>query len=137
MDGAIKIFDVKKGKSILETQSGSSARVGALSWNNNLLSWSSDDNSITNRDVRCPQGASDFIFRGHSAEVCGLKWSHDGSYLASGGNDNRLFVWSLKKRAEVARLTGHTAAIKALAWSPHQRNVLASGGGTSDKTIKF
>lgn len=31
---------------------------------------------------------------GHRQEVCGLKWSPDGQYLASGGNDNRLHVWS-------------------------------------------
>lgn len=30
---------------------------------------------------------------GHEQEVCGLKWSPDGKYLASGGNDNRLLIW--------------------------------------------
>lgn len=29
----------------------------------------------------------------HSQEVCGLQWSPDGRYLASGGNDNLLCVW--------------------------------------------
>lgn len=29
----------------------------------------------------------------HSQEVCGLKWSPDGKYLASGGNDNLLLIW--------------------------------------------
>ena len=31
----------------------------------------------------------------------------------------------------------HKAAVKALAWSPHQNGVLASGGGTADRTIRF
>lgn len=31
----------------------------------------------------------------------------------------------------------HTAAVKAIAWSPHQHNLLVSGGGTADRTIKF
>lgn len=31
----------------------------------------------------------------------------------------------------------HQAAVKALAWSPHQYNLLASGGGTADKCIRF
>ena len=35
------------------------------------------------------------------------------------------------KRAE------HQAAVKALAWCPYQRNVLATGGGTADRTIKM
>lgn len=29
----------------------------------------------------------------------------------------------------------HTAAVKALAFNPHQRGVLLSGGGNNDKTI--
>jgi WD40 repeat protein len=29
------------------------------------------------------------------------------------------------------------AAVKGLAWSPHNHGVLASGGGSADKTIKF
>lgn len=31
----------------------------------------------------------------------------------------------------------HTAAVKALAWDPHVSGVLASGGGTQDKHIRF
>ena len=29
----------------------------------------------------------------HKQEVCGLKWSFDERMLASGGNDNKLYVW--------------------------------------------
>ena len=32
--------------------------------------------------------------RAHSQEVCGLAWSGDGRYLASGGNDNVLNIWT-------------------------------------------
>ena len=35
------------------------------------------------------------------------------------------------------RLDAHQAAVKALAWCPWQKNLLASGGGTADRTIKF
>ena len=31
----------------------------------------------------------------------------------------------------------HKAAVKALAWCPWQRHLLASGGGSRDQTIKF
>jgi len=34
-------------------------------------------------------------------------------------------------------LLGHKAAVKALAWCPWQRNLLATGGGTNDQTMRF
>lgn len=35
------------------------------------------------------------------------------------------------------RFQQHTAAVKALAWCPHKSGLLASGGGTADKCIRF
>ena len=35
------------------------------------------------------------------------------------------------------RLDAHQAAVKALAWCPWQKNLLASGGGTADRMIRF
>lgn len=77
------------------------------------------------------------ILEGHSQEVCGLKWSFDNNMLASGGNDNKLLVWSTKSPHPICKFTSHCAAVKGIAWSPHNHGVLASGGGTADKTIKF
>lgn len=34
-------------------------------------------------------------------------------------------------------LSAHQAAVKALAWCPWQANLLASGGGTADRRIRF
>ncbi|KAI5890007.1 WD40 repeat-like protein [Schizophyllum commune H4-8] len=31
----------------------------------------------------------------------------------------------------------HTAAVKALAWDPHERGILASGGGSNDQSIRW
>lgn len=81
----------------------------------------------------------------HSQEVCGLAWSPDGTYLASGANDNTLCITeganmhTINGSGSAPRhvLTDHQAAVKALAWSPHERNLLASGGGTADRCIKF
>ncbi len=73
-------------------------------------------------------------------QVCGLKWSPDNQYLASGGNDNRLLVWSqnvASHEGPVLAYDDHLAAVKAIAWSPHQHGLLASGGGTADRCIRF
>jgi cell division cycle 20, cofactor of APC complex len=74
--------------------------------------------------------------RGHEQEVCGLKWSPNGTQLASGGNDNLLCIWSAGFQQQ-HRLAAHQAAVKALAWCPWQSNLLASGGGTADRCIRF
>ena len=74
---------------------------------------------------------------GHQQEICGLKWSCDGSQLASGGNDNMLMIWDVGYRTPRFTFNDHKAAVKALAWCPWQKNLLASGGGTADKTMKF
>ena len=54
------------------------------------------------------------------SQVCGLKWSPDHQHLASGGNDNKLLVWNLSSVSPLQQYTEHTAAVKAIAWSPHQ-----------------
>lgn len=75
--------------------------------------------------------------RGHEQEICGLAWSPSGEQLASGGNDNLLHIWSGDNPRPMHRLTAHQAAVKALAWCPFQSNLLASGGGTADRCIRF
>jgi cell division cycle 20-like protein 1 (cofactor of APC complex) len=59
-----------------------------------------------------------------------LKWSPDHQFLASGGNDNQLLVWSLRKNEPYQTYTEHLAAVKALAWSPHHHGLLVSGGAS-------
>jgi cell division cycle 20-like protein 1 (cofactor of APC complex) len=45
-------------------------------------------------------------------------------------------VWSAGGNI-VNKFTDHKAAVKALAWSPHQHGLLATGGGTADRMIKM
>ncbi|KAL4249586.1 WD repeat CDC20/Fizzy family protein [Abortiporus biennis] len=93
--------------------------------------------------------------------------SYQSALLASGGNDNKVCIWDLRgakrpglhgmmpartpaasssagtagvddgSEALVWKFHEHTAAVKALAWDPHLSGVLATGGGTADKHIRF
>lgn len=143
------LYDVEQQKQ-LRKMGGHEARVSSLSWNNHILSSGGRDSAIIHHDVRVSQHHVSTLQGAHTQEVCGLTWSPDGTSLASGGNDNLLCIWdarggaqsitsSLAPRVQAPRLqlTDHLAAVKALAWCPYQRNVLASGGGTADRTIKF
>ncbi|KAL0712923.1 hypothetical protein Bca4012_019901 [Brassica carinata] len=133
--GTVEIWDALRCRRI-RTMEGHRLRVGALAWSSSVLSSGSRDKSILQRDIRCQE---DHVSKltGHKSEVCGIKWSYDNRELASGGNDNKLLVWNQHSTQPVLRYCEHTAAVKAIAWSPHLHGLLASGGGTADRCIRF
>ena len=120
----------------IRTLPGHKQRVGCMSWNHHTLATGSRDRSILLRDVRAAEPYVQKL-NGHRSEVCGLRWSPDDRELASGGNDNQLCVWHQHSVQPVLRFTEHQAAVKAIAWSPHQHGLLVSGGGTADRCIRF
>ena len=148
-DGPVQLWDTEAMRKV-RSLGGHTARVGSLDWNQHWLSSGGRDSIIIQHDVRSDQHIVS-TFAGHTQEVCGLAWSEDGGTLASGGNENYLCIWdaaiSSRQNNNPRRndnrhpprltLTQHVAAVKALAWCPFHRGLLASGGGTADRTIKF
>lgn len=134
-DNRVLLFDIARQQQLREF-TGHAGRVGALAWNEHVLSSGSFDGNIFNHDVRIADHHIS-TFKGHEGEVCGLKWSENGTQLASGGNDNILNIWRPDLEQPLFQLTDHSAAVKALAWCPWQNNLLASGGGTADRSIRF
>lgn len=93
--------------------SGHSERVGALAWNRHLLSSGSRAGAVFTHDVRVAQHLIHQPANAHTQEVCGLKWSPDQRFLASGGNDNLVKIWQEHSLNEaVHTFTEHTAAVK-------------------------
>lgn len=164
LTGQLKIYDANTLTLTRTYQQAHSQRIGALAWNSHILSSGSRDRMVHHRDVREPGERPFKRCTGHRQEVCGLKWSGDGgtssANLASGGNDNKVCIWDLRGSRRATRAGGsnptaglapgdepgdtpvwkfheHTAAVKALAWDPHVSGVLATGGGTQDKHIRF
>ncbi|XVF54825.1 hypothetical protein PTKIN_Ptkin05aG0212900 [Pterospermum kingtungense] len=138
MCSKLQLWDVESSKLIRDLQ-GHSGRIATTAWNGYILTSGSRDKSIINHDVRAGNSKASCI-RKHGGEVCGLKWSIEGNRLASGGNENLLYIWEASKMSSskfLHRLRDHRAAVKALAWCPYQHNVLASGGGLSDGCIKL
>lgn len=112
----------------------------------------------------------------HSQQICGLAWSVDGDFFASGGNDNACYLFETKnvlrgpnnnetnnvvdvrqgldgESIYTVGPNGNTvlhvtatqakhkwelnAAVKAIAFCPWQRGLLAIGGGSNDRCIHF
>ena len=163
LDGTIELWDTNK-KLQIRKMTGHGNRVCSLDWNNYILSSGSRDSKIINHDVRVRDHLLHYLV-GHSQEVCALRWSPDGTLLASGGNDNQLLIWDIAycQSDGIIGRTGnrlsslwdmndedkgvdlfprykfndHQAAVKAISWCPWQKGLLCSGGGSKDKTIKF
>lgn len=61
-----------------------------------------------------------FVVVGVTHQVCGLKWSFDDKQLASGGNDNKLFIWNAHSTSPVSEpddctcITAHEGVTIAL-----------------------
>ncbi|CAI2324739.1 unnamed protein product [Caenorhabditis sp. 36 PRJEB53466] len=133
--GITQIWDVTSQKKVRDL-SGHTSRVGCLAWNADTICSGSRDRSILHRDIRCDDRDVRKLQQ-HRQEVCGLKWSPDKQLLASGGNDNQLLVWNLRRPEPIQTYNQHNAAVKALAWSPHHHGLLVSGGGTADRCLRF
>ena len=154
-EGVVELWDVVKMKRLRGMDGHvANSRVGVLSWNKHILTSGGQDTQIVNHDVRTRSHVVS-RFRAHTQEVCGMTWNAGGELLASGGNDNLVALWDIRNAstsgsngtgsaaganvediAPIFECREHVSAVKALAWSPHQHNLLATGGGTADKCIK-
>lgn len=152
----VQVWDATRLIKVRNLTNAHSNRVSSIAWNDgNFVSSGGRDGAIFNHDVRASNSVQS-KYLAHMQEVCGLAWSHDGSTLASGGNENLLMIWdavassnsnnvnsSPSRRglhsSNTPRLTldSHKAAVRALSWCPWQRATLASGGGTADRTIRI
>ncbi|KAM2975537.1 hypothetical protein FF1_001689 [Malus domestica] len=134
----LQLWDVETSKLVRRFENHKD-RIATVAWNGHVLTSGSRDTSIINHDVRAGSNVASRL-QAHKEEVCGLKWSEGGNVLASGGNENLLYIWDSSKMNSsrfLFRFREHCAAVKALAWCPYQSEVLASGGGTEDGCIKL
>jgi len=143
----VQLWDTQASR-LVRTLRGHSGRVASMAWNQHWLSSGGRDSMIIQHDVR---SANHVVarYKAHEQEVCGLKWNEDGTSLASGGNENYLCIWdaSISSRSRNNTFSSdisprlvlkqHKAAVKALDWCPFNRGLLASGGGTADRSIKL
>lgn len=155
-NGNLEIWDVVKMSKVREIEAHSE-RISSLAWNNYIISSGSKDKVLKNFDVRSQDAEISRIHQ-HKQEICALKYSPEGDLLSSGGNDNVAYIWDVRKLnnklLNISNLNDisnneystvkpfsvnnyHNAAVKAMAWCPWQRHILATGGGTKDKTIKI
>lgn len=134
--GQVILSDVTTNK-MISNSAVHSSRIGAVHWQDNMLVTGSRDKIMRLFDVRSKLCRPVYSFTGHLQEICGLKFSPNSNYIASGGNDNQLLLWDVRQAHLLASLGNHEAAVKALTWSPKNHNMLVSGAGTSDRKLRI
>lgn len=73
-------------------------------------------------------------FTGHSREIWGVAFSHDGQYLATASDDHTVRVWLRDSGTEYQRFVEHGYPVYCVAFAPNQA-LLASGG--LDRAIRL
>ena len=138
-EGNLFIRDLEKEKNEIvfnDLSNGRISNICPMNLNPNLFSFGSKDLIIKTIDLRSKINPI-LNYVGHNREICGLKWSIDDKRLASGGDDNLLFIWDIRKEEPEKKFNSHTSAIKALDWSTYKFGYLISGGGTRDMSLKL
>jgi cell division cycle protein 20 (cofactor of APC complex) len=141
--GFVQIWDVESStrmRTLKPTGDGGAdhASVNVAAWApDGTLNAGFQSGIIREYDVRERDAVTRTLEKAHHGPVCGMEWRSDSALMASGGNDNVVKVWDRRTSVAKMRKENHQAAVKALAWCPHNLSLLATGGGTSDRNIHF
>lgn len=142
-DGKLEIWDISKNFKLRTLNCDNhQTRIASQSWSQHILTSGSRIGNLYHSDVREAKHLISKNINTHSAEICGIEYRADGQQFATGGNDNLVCIWDVRQahsnvQQPLFSKNTHKAAIKALSWCPHQSNLLATGGGSSDKSIHF
>jgi WD40 repeat protein len=109
-------------------------RIGVLEWfSPHVLATGSKDNSLVMHDIR--KNLPVATLNNAQGEICSIKFSNN--WMAAGDNANNINIFDVRKHNQLLqKYSTHKAAVKALAWSKHNSNILLSAGGLEDKKIK-
>jgi WD40 repeat protein/tRNA A-37 threonylcarbamoyl transferase component Bud32 len=116
--------------------------IASAGYDQRVLLWKPAELSPFNY-ARLLQGAAPELqpaiaMEGHQSAVRALDFSADGEWLLSASHDNTLKVWSARDGDSdtqfvpagtlLKTLRGHSGQVRGAAFSPRDRNVVASGG---------
>jgi len=155
-DTNILSHDVRiKNHLIMKLSRGHNKEVCTIKWNSDFkyLASGGNDNLVCLWDVRGKneKNKSSFwdILNSQSDEENDDDEMEEDDYVYNVGsnetnnidNNNKYKLNSINKKNNIIEpltiINKHKGPVKALAWSPWQRNVLATGGGKKDNIIRF
>lgn len=133
-NGFFELFDVYSN-TVLRKYKKDSGRISAIDWSGQLVANGSKFGKIILRDIRQKENSVNKLFS-HTQEVCSLRFSpFNQNLLLSGGNDDKAFLYDLRKMKDIFKIEEHKAAIKAISWHCTKPNIFITGGGSVDRKI--
>lgn len=130
------IYDMVISEPITEFDLFESSVLNA-DWKDNIIISGGRDGQVGIIDVRDEDPIVEVI-EAHGEEICTIKIHPEKQVFATCGNDCVVKIWDQRNLSEpLITYAEHEAAIRAAAWSPTQSDIIATGGGTSDKKIRM
>ncbi|KAF8526534.1 WD40-repeat-containing domain protein [Hysterangium stoloniferum] len=117
--------------------------INAVSWSKqrDLLAVGRESGCMTYYDMRREKMVKQ-VHCSPKDPVMGVKWNPNGDFIASGHESGivRCMDWRTNKVFELKpplKTAAHKKLVKSLAWAPWNPNLLATGGHTSDHTVRL
>ncbi|MBC8063530.1 MAG: hypothetical protein H7Y17_01770, partial [Chlorobia bacterium] len=119
---AVPVFSVKR----LREMQGIRPLAYAPSPSGSHLAVTLEDKSVRIIDAKTFQTIR--TFQGHPQTAYAVAWSDDGSFIASGDESARIFIWDARTGKQVKMIYGeHQRGIQKLSFN-HPRSLLMSTG---------
>ncbi|EFJ40989.1 hypothetical protein VOLCADRAFT_84253 [Volvox carteri f. nagariensis] len=142
VDNVIKAWDLRKGSGsdpalLLKGHSDTVTGLRLSPDGSHLLS-NSMDNTLREWDVRpyAPQSRCTKVFTGHlhnfEKNLLRCDYSSDGSRVACGSADRKVYIWDTNLRKVLYALPGHTGSVNEVVFHPKEPII---GSASSDMTI--
>jgi len=135
-DGSVQLWNSNTGGHVVSYKNPKSIKGGSAPWNS--VAWSPDGKRLIVGGLGpamlldVATGNPITYFGNPGGSVHTVAWSPNGTYIASGRDNETVEVWNVDSSKNVHTFIGHTADVNSLAWSPDGKRIVS---GSADGVV--